>query len=355
MEVNEHLASLEASETEGKIKKIRRDEKRRKKVVKGKMKKAIAASAIATAFIAGGFVSVFSSAKNLERNDIKIYHVDPMTLAEMKEEEKKSTEKNIYDQALEEKNDYVAKDVEKKEQESETNYLGVGTSELLPDVQSFLESPTGDIVRNYSEQYGVDANLMGAIFMQESKCNHEACCPGGSMYNGAGVGIGEIEVSALNEITAYNYSTGQYESQPVTIETASDLSSNIEMSCKVLRNTIDYYDGNILLALQSYNYGKGMLDNILNSNYSDVEQLKQDYSNVSWMQLVKDAHVNHWKYIDGWAEETYGDGEYLTHVLQYCPTDVVKYKKGDKDIEFNLKNFDYKKSADNEKNVGPMI
>lgn len=318
-----------------------------------KMKVKIAAFTLSAVAIGGGFLTVCKSLDKFLESDKKM--PNPQLSHAMQMEEKKNNEKNIYDKALEEKSDYVAKDVEKKEQKTETNYLGVGTSELLPDVQSFLESPAGDIVRNYSEQYGVDANLMGAIFMQESKCNHEACCPGGSMYNGAGVGIGEIEVSALNEITAYNYSTGQYESQPVTIETASDLSSNIEMSCKVLRNTIDYYDGNILLALQSYNYGKSMLDNILNSNYSDVEQLKQDYSNVSWMQLVKDAHINHWKYIDGWADETYGDGEYLTHVLQYCPEDVIKYKMGDVDIEFNLKNFDYKKSADNEKSFRPMI
>ena len=46
------------------------------------------------------------------------------------------------------------------------------------EVNGCLYGPLGKYFYEYADMYGVDANLMCAIAMQESSLNHKACIPG---------------------------------------------------------------------------------------------------------------------------------------------------------------------------------
>lgn len=223
------------------------------------------------------------------------------------------------------------------------NILNVGSSENVYMVESFLDPNTftGECVRNYSEMYGVDPNVIASICMQETTLQHYECCPGGDRYFGYGVGLMQLECPAEQiydamEITAYNYQTNCYDTDYVTMENACDFEKNVKIGCMLFQNNLENNNGNILLSIVAHNYGQPMVDLILGSSYGDLETVKLQYDNISWLTDMEYAHNNPHVYLDNWCESTYGDGEYLKHVLRFCPTNLVKYKYDNKEYSFDL-------------------
>jgi len=111
----------------------------------------------------------------------------------------------------------------------------------------------GELIEKYATMYGLDPNLMIAIAIQERGEHSSIMDKGGAtgiMQMQNGVWIGE-------KISAYNYETEKKDSFIVTKDNIGDLETNIQMGCMCFQNNLEYYDYNIPLAIQAYNYGMG--------------------------------------------------------------------------------------------------
>ena len=213
----------------------------------------------------------------------------------------------------------------------------VGSSEYKRNVIDFLYSPSGNLIYKYSEQFGVDPNLIAAMAMQESSLNHNDCIPGGDNYWGYGVGLLQLESPSGQEITAYNYETYEMETEYITMENACNLEKNIKIGCMIFQNNLDNNQGNVFLALQSHNYGQPMLDLVMYDMYGDnIDTIKSNYGDTSWISGIKEAHDNPYKYLSDWNESAYGDGNYIENVLRFMPYDKVKYKYDNNVYTFDL-------------------
>lgn len=221
------------------------------------------------------------------------------------------------------------------------DYFQVGSSPYIQTVNDFFDTEAGEYVKKYSQMYGVDPNIIAAICQQETCLNHYACLPGGSWYNGAGVGIMQIENPDQNNttITAYNYLTGEEDCIVVSMENAIDLEKNIQIGVMMFQENIRQLNGNIYLAIQAHNYNYAMIKVMLSQNYNtDINEIINDYSNISWVKCIKDVHNNPTKYYNNWPyNSTYGDGNYINNVLRYCISDTSEYYCGNEKIEINLK------------------
>ena len=227
--------------------------------------------------------------------------------------------------------DYPAKDNDAviKNTEKVLDPFNVGSSPDKKMVIDYLASPEGQLIYKYAEQYGVDPNIMAAIAMQETTLNHYACIPGGEWYSGYGVGLMQLESPDGAAVTAYNYDNNKWDTEYVTMAGACDLEKNIKIGCMIFQNKLKENYGNVFLAIQSYNYGQGMIDMMMAKLYGDnAKEVMQDYSDISWIAEIENIHNNPDMYLPGWAESAYGDGKYLEHVLRFCPSNKATFKMG---------------------------
>lgn len=216
--------------------------------------------------------------------------------------------------------------------------FNVGSSLDKNKVIDFLNSKDGKLIYKYSSDYGVDPNIMASIAMQETTLNHEACIPGGEWYSGYGVGLMQLESPTGEEVSAFNYNTNDWDTEYITMDNACNKDTNIKIGCMLFQNKIKENCGNVCLSIQSHNYGQGMIDMMMNKLYGDkAREVKMDYGNTSWITEIENIHNNPGIYLSDWNESGYGDGQYLNHVLRFCPTDEVKYKYGAYEYTFNLK------------------
>ena len=224
-----------------------------------------------------------------------------------------------------------------------TNPFKVGSSPDKQMIMNFLASPEGQYVYKYAEQYGVDPYIMAAIAMQETTLNHYACIPGGDMYSGYGVGLMQLESPSGEEIKAYNYNADKWDREYVTMENACDIETNIKIGCMMFQNKLKENFGNIFLAIQSHNYGQGMIDMMMEDLYGKNKiQVMQNYKDTSWLPKIEEIHNNPGIYISGWNESGYGDGKYLEHVLRFCINDEAKFKMGGYEYTVDLKKCELK-------------
>ena len=207
--------------------------------------------------------------------------------------------------------------------------FNVGSSPDKKMVIDFLASPEGQLIYKYTKQYGIDPNIMTAIAMQESTLNHYACIPGGEWYSGYGVGLTQIESPDGAAVTAYNYDNNKWDTAYATMDAACNLETNIKIGCMMFQNKLRENCGNVFLAIQSHNYGQGMIDMMMDKLYGkNAKEVMQDYSDTSWITEIENVHNNPSVYISDWSESKYGDGKYLEHVLRFCPSKEAKFKMG---------------------------
>ena len=159
-----------------------------------------------------------------------------------------------------------------------------------------------DSFEKYGNMYGIDPYLMIQIAIKESNANHE-----GSLGNcdHAGCGIMQIEApgNIIKSATAYNYETGQEEVMQVTRSNATDLDTNIKIGTMLMANRMKKNNYNILMGLQSYNFGasfeKHVLPAYLNATGKKLEDVQNDMSDVGWLDYVMDFHMHPNKYLGG--------------------------------------------------------
>ena len=239
---------------------------------------------------------------------------------------------------------------------------------------TFIESSDGQYFLQTAEDFGVDPYTFICLMMGESSLNHEDTIPGGKFYNGFGVGICQLESPHGQEITAYNYTTKQNETVYETMENALDKKTNIKMGIMRYQNVLERYHGNERLALQSYNFGYGLVDLIIQI-YADEKGITYDevvdnFNDTGWLKYVKLAsedpvgfannldankYSNYGatiEYLKNWQYGTYGNGNYLNNLYSYYlgiySSNIVDGKilqtnlLTDETVRYTLENVDYK-------------
>ena len=208
----------------------------------------------------------------------------------------------------------------------------VGTSSDIEDSLVYLNNTIeGYLIRYYSEMYGVDPNLVLAICFQES---------GGVNLVGEGAANGPMMLEVMGDyvINVYNYSTGGFEEITVSSEHTGDVEYNFKCAIANLRNKIDYFDGNIIAALQAYNYSEYTLDYAFYLNGIVLD----GYTDYSWLWVTEDVTNNPQKYgisqLDENGEEIfkkYGVSNYPVYTGRHLPSKIITYNYKNKKITIN--------------------
>lgn len=224
----------------------------------------------------------------------------------------------------------------------------VGQDEDVKCIENFMQTYRYGVIEKYSLQYGVDSQIMAVIALQESSLDHEACLPGGAKYNNSAIGMMQLEQSSDNGvyngeiITAYNYETGEYDQINYTLENVKNYETNIQIACMKFQKSIEKYHGNLYLAIQSHNYGTGMMDSILSKTATkkniDVETMIEHPFDIDWTNHLENAHKHPLDYISAWKEDcTFGTADYIYSVINCCPNEEANFIYDGKEISFDLR------------------
>ncbi|MCI9233007.1 MAG: transglycosylase SLT domain-containing protein [Bacilli bacterium] len=234
-------------------------------------------------------------------------------------------------------------------EELQKNYNSYDNSKIMlgarvnrERIEAIFDSERGKTIIETAIAYGIDPYILLAKGLTESNLEHEACLPNGSRYNGYGVGAFQLESPDGRIVKAWNYETQSEESLSITMENAIDFKNNTKAAAMYFQNRINLYNGNIYLALQSYNYGQGMMRIIIHDYAKQMgiteEEVKNNFNDLGWLKIVQDVHLNpnnyyyrvmldldetdleiiqeaQKKYV--WKHSTYGNPHYIADVLSY--------------------------------------
>lgn len=206
-------------------------------------------------------------------------------------------------------------------------------------IVGFINSEDGKYTFQIAEDFGIDPYTFVCLMMGESSLDHEATIPGGAYYNGFGVGICQLESPSGQQITAFNYSTNQSETIYETMENAIDKKTNIKMGIMRYQNVLERYHGNEKLALQSHNFGYGLVDLIVqiyaNEKGVSFDEIVDNFEDTGWLKYVEQASsdpvgfansldINKYsdysatiEYLKNWQYGGYGNGNYLKSLYGY--------------------------------------
>lgn len=230
----------------------------------------------------------------------------------------------------------------------------VGNNSNIQSIIDFKETERYKIIEKYSNQYGVDPQVMLAIAFKESSLEHEACSPDGTRYNNCAIGMMQLEKKYDGkDITAYNYETNQYDTIKYTLDNVKDYDTNVKIACMMFQTSLEKYKGNIYMAIQSHNYGEYMMNIIISETANDkkinVDVLMENPFDVDWTNYLEEIHSNPKKYLDNWNYETYGDPNYLKTVISLCTDNNVDYIYDGDSYSFDL-TAGFKRKQENAKN-----
>ena len=248
-----------------------------------------------------------------------IKKINKNTTNEIKKEnkEKVSTNKN----KKQELNDMFEKETFHYSYENKTNKNNIENSKRYED-----------IFDKYSNMYGLDKNLLLALSAQESSGDHY-----NNLDNGPACGIMQIEkaVHIGENISAYNFNTNEVETININDNNIRDLDTNIKIGAMILRDCIEKSNYNIPLALQTYNFGSGNMNKVLNAcSYNEDISVEEMTNNP-----IKNNWLNYRNFLNT------GDPEYVEHVFSYLDdnTELSVLDRNSNQVSIKITN-DYKKS-----------
>lgn len=200
-----------------------------------------------------------------------------------------------------------------------------GSTENFKDAGSLINSQKyqsvyslyWDTIVKYSNKYGTDPYLILAFIVQE--------CPGNGTvdeiisHNGAGggYGLGQFQWDAnIGFGSKYTVSFADGTSEEFNLGTKNEFLKNtdlqIQIACAMFKAKCDSFGGNVLAALQAYNYGDGGLKTV-------TEKATGSMSWNEFYEYMKNDISNEWmKYRNQYPA---GDSLYVEHVLKYYNID----------------------------------
>ena len=188
-----------------------------------------------------------------------------------------------------------------------------------------------DIFEKYAHMYGLDKNLLMALSAQESSGDHY-----NNLYNGPACGIMQIEkqVHIGTNTSAYNFNTNNMETITITEDSLNNLDTNIKIGAMLLRQSIEKYNYNIPLALQTYNFGQGNMNKVLDTC--------SQQENISVEEMTNTPTYNNWLNYRNFLN--IGDPEYVEHVFSFLGNKetITVLDRNSKQIKIKLIN-DYEK------------
>ena len=169
--------------------------------------------------------------------------------------------------------------------------IEIGTAKLNKNVLQY-----GELFEMAGEQYGVDPNLLAAICMQESSGRNLSHREDGTEY--PAWGIMQIEYTLENTFADFGERTS---GTRWTLEDRLDPGKAVPFAAWIISESLYKYDCDYMKMIQAYNFGDYILDKIIEAKGDD------------WLGERKNAvsYVMNWKY------KSYGDAEYIEHVLRY--------------------------------------
>ena len=191
--------------------------------------------------------------------------------------------------------------------------IEIGTQALAKAVKQY-----NDLFKKAGEQYGVDPNLLAAICMQESSGRNLSHREDGSEYPAWGI----MQIEYTNEKSFAQFgerTTGT----AWTLEDRLDPEKAVPYAAWLISNSLYQYDCDYMKMIQGYNFGTYVLDKIIADKGED------------WLEYRKDAK----NYVENWPYETYGDAEYIEHVLRYYHDDI-EYRGAKVRIDGELVKFE---------------
>ena len=190
--------------------------------------------------------------------------------------------------------------------------IPIGTSEVSNSVKQYFT-----YFQTAGDQYGVDPNLLAAVCMQESSGRNLSYRDDGTSY--PAWGIMQIEYTLEKSFAKFGYDTTGVE---WTLEDRLDPEKSINFAAHLISGFLIKYDCDYLKMLSAYNFGETVLDRILAAKGDD------------WFSERANA-VN---YVTGWPYKSYGDSQYVEHVLRYyhnyMPYSGVKIRIDDNLVSF---------------------
>lgn len=174
-----------------------------------------------------------------------------------------------------------------------TPMIGIetGTASLSKNVLQY-----GELFEMAGDQYGVDPNLLAAICMQESSGRNLSLRDDGTEY--PAWGIMQIEYTLEEEFADFGERTTGVR---WTLEDRLDPGKAVPFAAWLISQSLYKYDCDYMKMIQAYNFGEYILDKIIESKGDE------------WLDERKNAV----SYTINWGYRSYGDAEYIEHVLRY--------------------------------------
>ena len=190
--------------------------------------------------------------------------------------------------------------------------IPIGTESVNSNVKSYFE-----LFKKYGDQYGVDPNLLASICQQESSgINWENYSNGTTR---PAWGIMQIEYTLEKSFAQFGKDTTGVE---WTLADRLDPEKSISFAAHLISQSLIRYDCDYMKMIQAYNFGSTVLDRIIAAKGDD------------WLS----ERVNAKNYADNWKYNTYGDAQYIEHVLRYYKKYMdyagAKIRVNDKLVEF---------------------
>ena len=174
--------------------------------------------------------------------------------------------------------------------------IEIGTAQLNEAVKSYT-----DLFKAAGDRYGVDPNLLAAICMQESSGRNLSYRDDGTEY--PAWGIMQIEKSNEKIFAKFGLDTTGVE---WTLGDRLDPEKSVAFAAHLISNSLIRYDCDYMKMVQAYNFGEPTLDKIVAEKGEE------------WLDERKNAK----DYVENWEYDSYGDAEYIEHVMRYYHNDI---------------------------------